>query len=39
MITVDPERYNAVTGETAEGYADQDLEKWITMVAVAKAGA
>lgn len=34
---VDNERYNAVTGETAEGYRDQDLEKFLTMVAQAKA--
>lgn len=30
---VDPERYNAVTGHTAEGFADQDLEKFIVLVA------
>lgn len=27
------ERYNAVTGETAEGYKDADLEKYIALVA------
>lgn len=30
---VDPLRYNAVTGETAEHWRDQDLEKFITLVA------
>lgn len=30
---IDPERYSQVTGETAEGYKDQDLEKFLTLVA------
>jgi hypothetical protein len=35
-LVIDPERYNEVTGETAESYTDQDLEKFITLVAKAK---
>jgi hypothetical protein len=30
------DRYNAVTGESAEGFADADLERYITLVAQAK---
>lgn len=33
---IDPELYNTVTGETAEHYADQDLEKYLVLVARAK---
>lgn len=33
---VDPERYRQATGETAEGYTNQDLEKYISLVAKAK---
>lgn len=33
-----PERYNAVTGETLEGWKDADLEKFIVMVAQQKLG-
>ena len=29
---IDPERYNAVTGETVENFKDADLEKYITLV-------
>lgn len=36
---VDPLRYNAVTGETAEHYLDQDLEKFLILVAQQKAAA
>lgn len=32
------ERYNAVTGETAEHYSDADLEKFIVLIAQAKTG-
>lgn len=32
------ERYNAVTGETAEHYKDADLEKFIVMLAAQKTG-
>ena len=33
---IDPERYNRVTGETAEHFTEQDLEKYLTLVAAAK---
>lgn len=33
----DPLRYNAVTGETAEHWKDQDIEKFIVLIARAKA--
>ena len=33
---VSMDRYNAVTGESAEGFADVDLEKFVTLVAQAK---
>ena len=33
---LDPLRYNAVTGETADGFVDQDLEKYLTLLAQAK---
>jgi hypothetical protein len=36
-LMIDPERYSEVTGETAEHYTDQDLEKFITLVARMKA--
>ncbi len=29
---IDPERYNAVTGETLQSFTDADLEKYITVV-------
>jgi hypothetical protein len=34
---IDNERYNAVTHETAEHWKDQDLEKYLTLVAQMKA--
>lgn len=34
---VDPERYNAVTGETLQSYTDADLQKYLTMMAQSKA--
>lgn len=34
---IDPERYNRVTGETAEHWTDQDLEKFVVLVARAQA--
>lgn len=34
---IDPERYNRVTGETLEHYRDADLEKYLSLVAKAKA--
>lgn len=33
---VDPLRYSAVTGETAEHFADADLEKYLTMIVQSK---
>lgn len=33
---VDPERYNRVTGKTAEHYSDQDLEEFLTLVVQSK---
>jgi hypothetical protein len=33
---IDPERYNRVTGETAEHFSDQDLEKYLRLVGEAK---
>lgn len=36
---VDPERYSGVTGETLEHFSDADLEKFLTLVAQAKASA
>jgi hypothetical protein len=35
---LDNERYNAVTGETAEHYSHQDLEKYLVLIAQAKLG-
>jgi hypothetical protein len=34
-----PERYSAVTGDTLEGYADADLERFITLLAAQKQAA
>jgi hypothetical protein len=36
---IDPLRYNAVTGDTLEHFNDADLEKFVTLVAQAKAAA
>lgn len=36
---IDPESYNTVTGENVDGFADQDLEKWIVLVARMKTAA
>lgn len=35
---IDPERYNRVTGQTAEHFTDQDLEKYLVLIAQQKLG-